>query len=84
MEHGYRHIDTATCYNNEEAIGKALQECFAQGIKREEIWVTTKLWQDDKDNVEAALRLSLKKLQLDYVDLYLVHWMIPKVENGQI
>jgi diketogulonate reductase-like aldo/keto reductase len=77
LEHGYRHIDTARIYNNEEAIGKALQECFAQGIKREDLFITTKLWQDDKHDVEGALRESLRKLQLDYIDLYLIHWMVP-------
>ena len=84
MEHGYRHIDTASFYKNEEAIGRAIQECLAQGIKREELFITTKLHQEEKDDVEAAVRRSLKKLQLEYIDLYLIHWMIPKVENGEI
>lgn len=44
IDHGYRHIDTASIYNNEEAIGEALQECFAAGIKREDLFITTKLW----------------------------------------
>lgn len=62
LEHGYRHIDTASLYKNEEAIGRALQDCFSQGIKREDIFVTTKLYQNEKDDVEAAVRGSLKKL----------------------
>lgn len=77
LNHGYRNIDTATIYANEEAIGEALKECFAAGIKREDVTVTTKLWQTDKLDIEGALRTSLKKLQLDYIDLYLVHWMAP-------
>ncbi|TNV77264.1 hypothetical protein FGO68_gene15619 [Halteria grandinella] len=79
LNHGYRNIDTATIYENEEAIGEALQEVFAAGIKREDVTVTTKLWQTDKHDIEGALRLSLKKLKLDYIDLYLVHWMAPKM-----
>ena len=84
LEHGYRHIDTASIYKNEEAIGRAIQECFAQGIKREELWITTKLFQEEKDEVEVAVRRSLKKLQLEYIDLYLIHWMMPKIEKGEI
>jgi len=62
LDHGYRHIDTASFYKNEEAIGRALQECFSHGIKREDIFVTTKLYQDEKEDVEAAVNRSLKKL----------------------
>ena len=80
LDHGYRAIDTASVYQNEEAIGEALQQCFAAGIKREDIFVTTKLWQEDREDVEGALRASLKKLKLDYLDLYLVHWMAPKTD----
>ena len=80
MKYGYRHIDTATLYGNEGAIGEALQECMAAGVKREDLFITTKVWHTDKNNVEAALRLSLKKLKLDYVDLYLVHWMRPLID----
>lgn len=82
LVHGYKHIDTASLYKNEEAIGRALKECMASGIKREELFITTKLYQSEKDDVEGALRGSLRKLQLEYVDLYLVHWMIPKFNPG--
>lgn len=74
MEAGYRHIDTATLYNNEEIVGEALEECFKQGLKREEIYVTTKIWHPDYAEVEGTLKKSLKMLKLDYVDLYLIHW----------
>ena len=74
MENGYRHIDTATLYNNEQIIGEALEECFSKGLKREEIFITTKLWHSDYHNIEGAIRTSLSKLKLDYIDLYLIHW----------
>ncbi|WKX91631.1 hypothetical protein Q1695_010005 [Nippostrongylus brasiliensis] len=76
IETGYRLIDTAEVYGNEEAIGEALQELFKAGkLKREELFITTKLWANHMhpDDAEAALRDSLKRLQTDYVDLYLAH-----------
>lgn len=75
LKAGYRHIDTAAIYKNEEAVGEAIRE---SGIKREELFITTKLWnQDMRDHkVEEAFELSLKKLGLDYVDLYLIHWPV--------
>ena len=62
LKHGYRHIDTASVYGNEEAIGRALQACFAEGIQREEVFIVTKVWRDEMGDVEGALRNSLKKL----------------------
>jgi len=59
LKHGYRHIDTAAAYKNEAAIGRALQTCFNAGIKREEIFITTKLWIDSFADPEKALRESL-------------------------
>jgi len=70
---GYRHIDTAEMYGNEEAIGAALA---AAGIKREDLHVTTKVWHENlaPDAIRRAFDASLKKLRLDAIDLYLVHW----------
>ena len=73
---GYRSIDTAAGYNNEEAIGQAIKEC---GLPREEIFLTTKLGNPDQRSgkIEEAFAQSLANLQLDYVDLYLIHWPAP-------
>nr|MBA2816327.1 2,5-diketo-D-gluconic acid reductase A [Candidatus Pantoea persica] len=71
LEVGYRSIDTAAAYKNEEAIGKALQNT---DVARDDIFVTTKLWNDDQQNVQQAMETSLQKLQLEQVDLYLMHW----------
>ncbi len=70
---GYRHIDTASVYKNEEDVGAAIKE---SGINREDLFITTKLWNDDirSGHVREALEDSLKKLGTDYVDLYLLHW----------
>lgn len=75
LKAGYRHIDAAAVYGNEEAVGEAIRE---SGIKREDLFVTTKLWnQDMRDHrVMEAFETSLKKLGLDYVDLYLIHWPV--------
>ncbi len=70
---GYRHIDTAEMYGNEEAVGAAIA---ASGIKRAELHVTTKVWHENlaPDAIRRSFAASLKKLQIDYVDLYMVHW----------
>lgn len=73
LKNGYRHIDTAAIYGNEEDVGRGIKD---SGVPREEIFVTTKLWNTEHKNVEQALDISLKKLGLDYVDLYLIHWPV--------
>jgi 2,5-diketo-D-gluconate reductase A len=77
LDSGYRHIDTAAAYGNERGVGKAIA---ASGIPREEIFVTTKLWNSDQgfDSALAAFDGSLGRLDLDYVDLYLIHWPMPE------
>ncbi|WP_308356288.1 aldo/keto reductase [Streptomyces sp. ODS05-4] len=76
LEAGYRSIDTAAAYENEKGTGQALR---ASGLPREELFVTTKLWNSDQgyDNTLRAFDASLDKLGLDYVDLYLIHWPLP-------
>ncbi|WP_459175873.1 2,5-didehydrogluconate reductase DkgA [Ewingella americana] len=77
IDTGYRHIDTAAIYENEEGVGEALNTI---SVPREELFITTKLWNDDQLHAQDALETSLKKLRLDYVDLYLIHW--PKADQG--
>lgn len=76
IESGYRSIDTASLYGNEVGVGRALATC---GLAREELFVTTKLWNDDQgyESTFAAFEASLQRLSLDYVDLYLIHWPKP-------
>lgn len=70
---GYRHIDTAAIYGNEEQVGKAIKDSL---VPREEIFITTKLWNSDQgyESAKEALKKSLERLDLDYIDLYLIHW----------
>lgn len=77
IEQGYRSIDTAMIYQNEEKVGEGIKAGIAAaGLKRSDVFITSKLWLDDygRTNVEAAYQTSLDKLGLDYLDLYLMHW----------
>ena len=79
IEAGYRHIDTAKVYENEEAVGRAVNDAIKAGdVSREDLFITTKLWNDDQERVAEAHAESLKRLGLDYVDLYLIHWPCPQ------
>lgn len=84
MRAGYRHIDCASHYHNENLIGEAIQKVLKEGvIKREELFVNSKLWNDDHraDLVEPALKATLKDLGLDYIDMFLVHWPFTAYEE---
>ncbi len=80
LEVGYRHIDTAAIYGNEAGVGRAIAR---SGIPRDELFITTKLWNSDQGTQSAfdAIDLSLEKLGLDSVDLYLIHWPVPSRER---
>ena len=79
---GYRHIDTAAAYGNEKGVGDAIK---MSGVNREELFVTTKLWNSERGYKKtlAAFKASMEKLRLDYLDLYLIHWPAAKGEPGE-
>jgi alcohol dehydrogenase (NADP+) len=83
---GYRHIDCAAIYRNEHEVGEALSELFAEGIvTRKELWITSKLWNDfhKAADVPQACDKSLKDLQIEYLDLYLIHWPVATNCTGE-
>jgi len=95
LDAGYRHLDCAFVYQNENEVGKALQEAMAKGLKREDVWITGKVWNNYQapDRVKLNVEMTLKALGVSYLDLYLVHWpyafkqgadMFPKDEAGGI
>lgn len=82
---GYRLFDTAKFYENEEQIGKAINKCIKDGlVKRSELFISTKLWMDDLEDPEKALKLALERMNLDYIDVYIYHWPLPYCEDGKI
>ena len=92
---GYRHIDAAAIYQNEKEVGEGIKAALDAGIKREDIFITSKLWntKHDPKDVVPALKQTLSDLGLEYVDLYLVHWpltlkagdeLFPKTEDGKM
>ncbi|MBQ6782098.1 MAG: aldo/keto reductase [Treponema sp.] len=80
LQNGYRHIDTATAYGNEKSVGAAIKDfCKENNVRREDLFITTKLWNDDHgyEATQAAIKKSLQLLGVSYVDLYLIHWPNP-------
>lgn len=78
LELGYRHVDTAAVYGNEEGVGRAIKE---SGVARDDLFVTTKLWNNRHGDARAALNESLERLGLDHVNLYLTHWPVPQQDK---
>jgi 2,5-diketo-D-gluconate reductase A len=80
LEAGYRHIDTAAAYRNEAAVGQAIRE---SGLAREDVFVTTKCFNNNHgyDEATAALKRSLDRLEMDHLDLYLIHWPVPSKDR---
>lgn len=81
VEAGYRHIDTARIYENEEGVGEGIR---LSGVPREKLFITSKLWNTDRgyEETKAAFQASLERLGLDYLDLYLIHWPANEKQFG--
>lgn len=84
LKGGYKLVDCAYCYGNEDEVGEGLAEAFAAGVKREDVFVMTKVWATYTSRVELGLDKSLKALGLDYVDLFLVHWPLLLNPEGEL
>jgi glycerol 2-dehydrogenase (NADP+) len=83
IKSGYRHIDCAYCYQNEDEVGEAIADAIKDGIiTREDLFITGKLWCTFHQRVEQNLDMTLKSLGTEYLDLYLMHWPCPQNENG--
>lgn len=84
-EADYKHLDCASIYGNEKEVGDGLQAALAKGVEREDIFITSKLWntEHDPEAVKIACKATMDNLQVDYLDLYLVHWMVPFVSGGE-
>ena len=80
LEAGYRHVDTAAAYRNEKGVGRAIKNAAASGLPREDVYITTKLWNADQgyDPTLRAFDASMNRLGIDYLDLYLIHWPLPE------
>ena len=76
-ELGFRHFDCAAVYGNEREIGDQLQALFGNGVRREDLWITSKLWNNRHSDPVEAFEESLRDLKLEYLDLYLIHWPFP-------
>lgn len=74
---GYRHFDCASVYGNEKEIGQSFRKILKGGVSRKDLWITSKVWNDAHGQVIESCEQTLKDLQLDYLDLYLVHWPFP-------
>jgi diketogulonate reductase-like aldo/keto reductase len=82
---GYRCFDTASYYKNEDIVGRVLNECISEGlVTREELFITTKLWNDEHRDPVNALKHSLKRMNMEYVDLYLIHFPLGKIVDGKL
>jgi D-xylose reductase len=82
IKSGIYHFDTASFYENEVEVGLGINQAIKENIcKREDIFVVTKLWHNEKNDVEGALKASLQRLNLEYLDLWLIHWPIPNFKK---
>lgn len=82
VKNGYKLVDCAYCYGNEVEVGEGLKEAFDAGVKREDVFVVTKIWATYNTRVQEGLEKSLKNLGLEYVDLLLIHWPLLLNPNG--